>query len=234
MSSRKVARRDFLKTSSAAAVGLSAVAFSPGSLFAAPSSENDFAPLLGVGYAQSAPEAGQSVRLAPADRALVGDPSFISRSARVTIHTFARAASREGKPGGAAIDVIHPAIGYAPDKYPRFRAWTYATDKNSVDNVGGAIAFTVPVTATQGLQFAIRRVPVESNGPAKEIPLALTLSSESGAFKLQRGIYVIAFREENRDSVPSWSTLSVSSKGGQYLVDTKAFSHAILTIDYAS
>jgi len=234
MSSRKVARRDFLKTGSAAAVGLTAVALSPKSLFASPSSENDLVPLLSVGYAPTAPEAGQSVRLASADRALAGDPSFISRGARVAIHSFARAAAREGKPGGAAIDVVHPAIGYAPDKYPRFRAWTYATDKNSVDNVGGAIAFTVPVTATQGLQFAIRRVPFDGNGLAKEMPLALTLSSESGALKLQRGIYVIAFREENRDSVPSWSAHSVSSKGGQYLVDTKAFSYAVLTIDYAS
>jgi len=232
MSSRKVARRDFLKTGSAAAVGLTAVALTPRSLFAAPP-ESDLVPLLGVGYAASIPEPGQSVRLMSAGQALAGDPSFISRGARVTIHSFARATGREGKPGGAAIDVVHPAIGYAPDKYPRFRAWSYVTDGSRIDNVSGAIAFTVPVTATQGLQFKIRSVSTQSNGAANEVLLALGLSSESGALKLQRGLYVFAFREEKRDAVPSWSGLSVSARGGEYSIDTKAFSHAVVTIDYA-
>ena len=233
MSSRKVARRDFLKTSSAAAVGFTAVALTPRNLFAAPG-DGELVPLLSVGYAPSIPEHGQSARLMSAGQALAGDPSFISRGARVTIHSFARATSREGKPGGAAIDVVHPAIGYAPDKYPRFRAWNYIADGNRVDSVSGAIAFTVPVTATQGLQFKIRSVFTPANGPANEVPLALTLSSESGALKLQRGLYVLAFREEKRDPVPSWSGLSVTARGGEYLVDTKAFSYAVVTIDYAS
>jgi hypothetical protein len=232
MSARKVARRDFLKAGSAAAIGFTAVALTPQSLFAAPPRDRGILPLLSVGYAPEIPEPGHSVRLAAADKALLGDPAFISRGARVTIQSFARAERYEGMQGGAGIDVIHPVIGYAPEKYPRFKAWTYSVDKN-LDNIAGPIRFTVPVTGTQGLQLVIRRVTFETDEPATESLLPLTLGSEFGALKLQRGVYVIAFREAARDSVPPWTAHSVRSKGGQLVVDTEAFSYAVLTIDYA-
>jgi hypothetical protein len=232
MSSRKVARREFLKTGSAAAIGLSAMV-SAESLFAAAPTDRMIMPLLGVGYAPEVPEAGHSVRLAAAGKALSGDPSFISRGARVTIHSFARMRRHKALAGGAAIDVIHPALSYTPEKYPRFRAWAYSTDKNAVENDGGPIGFTVPVTATQGLQFVIRRVPGETDETPVEMPLALTLGSETGALKLQRGVYVIAFRESFGDSVPPWSAHSVSLRNGQYVVDATAFSYAVMLIDYA-
>jgi len=231
MSARKVARREFLKTGSAAAIGLSAVAVAPQSLFAAAIGDRAFRPLLSVGYAASVPEAGESVRLSAADKALMGDPAFISRGARVTVRSFARASRYQGNAGGAAVDVIHPVIGYAPEKYPRFHAWAYSTDKNGLDNVSGSIGFTVPVTATQGLQFVVRAHDGDETTTGTQ--LALTLGTAFGALKLQRGVYVVAFRESTSDSLPPWSAHSVSLKNGQLVVDTQAFSYAVLTIDYA-
>jgi hypothetical protein len=233
MSVRKVARRDFLKAGSAAAIGFSFVTLSPGSLFAAPAGDRGVSAFLSLGYASDVPEDGKSVRLAAADKVLVGDPTFISRGARVTVRSFARAARSQGVRGGAGLDVIHPVIGYAPEKYPRFHAWAYSVDKN-LDNIGGPIAFTVPVTATQGLQMVVRRVTFDVNEPVNETPLALTLGSQLGAAKLQRGVYVFAFSESASDSVPSWSSHSVTAEGGQLIVDTKAFSYAVVTIDYAN
>lgn len=229
MTARKIVRREFLKTGSVGIIGLTAATLYPQNLFAAQNRGN--ATLLGLGYAATVPAAGESVRLTAAEKSLVGDPAFISRGARVTIHSFARAARYQGTRGGAAIDVFHPALGYSPEKYPRFRAWSHSTDKD-VENVGGAIGFTVPVTATRGLQLLVRPVTPDTDDPATE-RLTLTLGSEFGALKLQRGVYVIAFRESAADSVPAWSTHSVSSKGGQLAVDTSAFSYAVATIDYA-
>src|SRR5262245_48855961 len=137
MSARKVARRDFLKAGSAAAIGLSAVAVSPQRLFAAAIGDRTLRPLLGVGFAPSIPEPGESVRLMAADKVLVGDPAFISRSARVTIRSFSRATRHESMPGGAGIDAVYPVIGKAPEKFPRVQAWSYATTKDNIDNVGG-------------------------------------------------------------------------------------------------
>ena len=231
MSVRKVARREFLKATSAGAIGLTAAALNPKRLFGAPRGDRGVLPLLSIGYTPSTPESGERVRLTAADRALVGDPTFISRGARVTIRSFSRALRHQGLPGGAAIDVVHPAIGYAPQRYPRFRAWSYSTD-NDLDNVSGPIGFAVPITATHGLQFLVRRVTADTDGPAIET-FALTLGSEYGTMKLQRGVYVIAFRESAGDSVPAWSALSLSSNGGQLIVNTTAFSYAVMTIDYA-
>ena len=231
MSTRKVDRREFLTTGSAAAIGLTAIALSPQSAFAAAKGGID--PLLSVGYASSLPTANESVRLSPAGDALAGDPTFISRGARVTVSSFKRATRYQGALGGAAIDVIHPAIGFARPKYPRFRAWSYSTDSNHVDNVGSGIAFGTPVTATEGLQFVVRRVTASNEEPATETPVALTLGSSSGTMKLQRGVYVVAFREGADDSVPSWSAHSLSSREGRFVVNTTAFSYAVLTIDYA-
>lgn len=233
MSSRKVARREFLKTGSAAALGLTVFAVSPGRIFASEPDGRGMAPLLGVGYASSVPEPGGAVRLIPADYALAGDPTFISRGARVAIRSSSRAVREHRQRGGVAIDVTHPAFGYAPEKYPRFRAWSYLKDENDVDNVAGPIAFTVPVTATQGLQLVVRRVSINPDEPASEAPLSLTLGSASGEMKLQRGLYVVAFREGPGDSIPSWSSHSVSSEGGQLVVNTTMFSYAVLTVDFA-
>ena len=231
MFTRKVNRREFLTTGSAAAIGLTAIALSPQSVLAAPKGAID--PLLGVGYAPSLPTVGESIHLSAAGEALAGDPAFIRRGARVAVSAFKRAARYQGVLGGTAIDVIHPAIGFARPKYPRFRAWSYSTDSNHVDNVGSGITFGTPVTATEGLQFIVRRVTATKEEPATETPLALTLGSASGTMKLQRGVYVVAFRESADDSAPSWNARLLSSREGQFVVDTTAFSYAVLTIDYA-
>jgi hypothetical protein len=82
--------------------------------------------------------------------------------------------------------------------------------------------------------MVVRRVTFDTSEPATEAPLALTLGSDSGALKLRRGVYVIAFRERGGDSIPPWSAHSLTAKGGQLVVDTRSFSYVVMTVDYAA
>ncbi|MGZ5493805.1 MAG: hypothetical protein ACXWHG_09350 [Thermoanaerobaculia bacterium] len=45
------------------------------------------------------------------------------------MRSSSRAASQNGKIGGAAIDVVFPALGYQPESYPTYRAWTFRQDQ---------------------------------------------------------------------------------------------------------
>ena len=95
-----IPRREFLRISSAAAMGLAVVAAGEGKLFAATSS--GLVPLMGVGYAPSLPAAGFSIPLASADSILSPDPRFISTGARVAVVGAKRAAGHKNAPGGIA------------------------------------------------------------------------------------------------------------------------------------
>src|SRR5258705_13938585 len=136
-------RRDFLKAGSAAAVGVAFAGLVPQRLFAAAADSA----VLSVGFAPR-PAEGASVRLAAAEQTLAGDPSFISRGARVIVSSYHRAAKYDGKTGGHSLDAIFPAIRYEPARYPRFNAWSSGRR---------TMRFKMPVTATQGVQFALRQ-----------------------------------------------------------------------------
>jgi len=236
-------RREFLKVT---ALGIVAGALNPSVASAArlltrnPGGE----PLLAIGFAENAPQAGQSVALQSASSVLTGDPTFISRGARVTIASFTRAAKyRDQLEGGAAIDVVYPASSYTPERLPRFQAWSFAS-RESGDTAGGAVSFKVPVTATDGLQLVLRRVSREGPETAQNMPRGAARSDESGATfilgtdsrfaKLQRGVYVIAFRETVDDVVAGWSPFRLSNRDGALALAPATISHVVLSIDYAS
>jgi hypothetical protein len=211
--SQGIARREFLKSGSVAAALL---ALHPVSLFAASNSSA----VLSVGFADRVPAPGEGVRLIGAERVLSGDPAFISRGARVTIGSFHRAPKYDGRPGGAAIAAIFPVLSYAPESYPRFNAWIF--DGRTADSGRRPVRFSMPVTATQGVQFAVQRNL-----------LPLTLGSDSSALKLQRGVYVIALRESAADSPPPWSALTLGNAADGLAVDSTAFSYVVITLDFA-
>jgi hypothetical protein len=63
-------------------------------------------------------------------------------------------------------------------------------------------------------------------------PLTLSLGNVTGP-KLTRGVYVLAFREEDSDSMSNWSRLSIANGEGGYYIAGATFSYMILNVDYA-
>ncbi|HLJ74800.1 MAG TPA: hypothetical protein VKU62_09455 [Thermoanaerobaculia bacterium] len=240
---KQLPRRDFLKIASITTLGLAV----PSRLLRAmPISTPDGAgePLLAIGYAEAVPKAGENVRVRSASSVLTGDPSFLQRGARVKFSSFARAEQyRNQRANGVAVDVVYDALSYTPSQLPRFRAWSYA-GRESGDHVSGPIAFSVPVTATDGLQLVLRRMTAgvaetAANAPRgvateNEISAKFTMSSDAGALKLCRGAYVIAFREGSADNLSSWNAFRLADDNGNLVLMPAPFTYVVMTIDYAS
>jgi hypothetical protein len=226
-----VHRRQFLKIASVAAVG---VAFSERSLFAATSS--GIVPLLGVGYAGQLPEDGFTVPMADASSILSPDPTFINRAARIAVIGASRARQYANTPGGIGVDAYFPITGRESGKLPRFAFWS-ATNDTMTSNV----SFRMPALATTGLTFVVRRMrPTAGDGalntvPALETetsPLTLSLGNADGP-RLARGIYALAFREENSDSAPSWNRMLLMKQNGKYSLSNAAgVTYLLLQVDY--
>lgn len=226
-----VHRRQFLKIASVAAVG---VAFSERRLFAATSL--GIVPLLSVGYADHLPEDGFTVPMADASTVLSPDPTFINRAARITVAGGSRAKQYANTPGGIGVDAYFPITGREVGKFPRFAFWSAVNDATT-----GPVSFRMPALATTGLTFVVRRMrPTAGDGelntvPALEpetSPLTLSLGNADGP-KLARGIYALAFREENSDSAPSWSRMLLMHQNGKYSLSNAAgVTYLLLQVDY--
>ena len=228
-----VARRQFLKASSVAAIGFAAAGLiRPDSLFGAAVT----VPLLGVGFTPDDVTLGRA-GLIDATSALSGDPTFISRGARLTISSFSPAARGHKTQEGAAIDAIFPILGREPEKYPRFQAWSFRAKESGLESGRGS--FTMPVTATDGIQLVVRPLPAPgaeaSAAAAMQSPFALSLGSASGSYKLQKGTYVVAFRDANgSDGAPNWSRLFLARRDeGDLYVPGARFSYVVVNVDYA-
>lgn len=234
--SKGMPRREFLRISSVAAVGVIAVSVSDKALFAASAGSLD--PLLSVGYAPSLPEKGFSTRLVSADSLSSPDPTFIRKGARVAIYGGQRAERNRTTIGGLAIDAVMPVRSRLPENYSRFNAWS-VVGRDGMDSLSGFIQFTMPVIATTGLAFVVRHItgkplPVSESQPALEAEntsFALSLSNGDGP-KLQRGVYIVAMRESENESAPSWSRLSIVNNDGVYSVSGGNFAYAIVEVDY--
>jgi len=234
-----IPRREFLRISSAAAMGLAVVAVGEGKLFAASSS--GIIPLMGVGYAPSLPAAGFSTPLASADSILSPDPRFISTGARVSVVGARRAPGHKNAPGGIAVDALFP-VSHRQDNDPlRFRFFSIA-GRPDQDSISGLLSYTVQVPSTSGVSLVVRhRSPVANAAPltappaleSEVTPLTLSLGNVAGP-KLTRGVYVLAFREEDGDSMSSnWNRFTLApSENGYYIADA-TFSYLILNVDYA-
>ena len=225
-----VHRREFLKLASVAAVG---VAFSERNLLAATTS--GIVPLLGVGYAASLPRDGFSVPMADASTILSPDPTFISRAARVAVVGGARSKQHANSEGGVGMDAYFPITGRDAARYPRFSFWSVAGNSQT-----GPVSFRIPVLATTGLPFVVRRLrPTNVKTALNTIPplepetsaVTLSLGSVDGP-KLTRGVYAFAFREEAGDSAPSWSRLSLINQKGQYSLTGVGVTYLLLQVDY--
>ena len=236
LTDEKLPRREFLRLGvyTAAAAAGSGLLGGVDSLFAASSDGLD--PLLSVGYVANPPENGTSARLVDAGVISSGDPLFLSRSALVTITDYSRAAKYRGGVSGNEIDAVYPAHGYTPEKFPKFRAWIAVTRSGEEPSAANA-RFTLPVTSDGGALFAIRRLNSGSgNGaPWTDSLLRFSLGVESGTLKLQRGVYVVAFRESPSDSVPNWAGYRIGRANGAFTISPAApFSYVVVSIDYAS
>lgn len=234
--SNGIARREFLRISSAAAMGLAVVALGERDLFAAASGS---VPLMDVGYAPSLPATGFSVPLASANSILSPDPAFIRNGARITVVGAKRAASHANAPGGIAVDALFNVSHRGPDDPLRFKFFS-VNGRSDHDAISGPLAFTVQVPSTGGVSFMVRRQsPVSDTKTAASAssqpdgtPLTLSLGNVAGP-KLARGVYVLAFREEDGDSMADWRRMTIAPSEDGYYVSGATFSYLALKVDYA-
>lgn len=234
-----IPRREFLRISSVAALGVAVVAVSERNVFAGSSS--GIIPLMDVGYAPSLPLPGYSVPLASAASILSPDPRFISTGARVSMVGARRAANHANAPGGIGVDALFATNHRQPDDLTHFRFFSLAGRPDG-DSISGQIGFNMPVPSTSGVTLMVKRQRVlvsseaSTTPPALESevsPLTLSLGNVAGP-KLTRGVYVLAFREEAGDSMSNWSRLTLApSENNGYYVAGATFSYLILNVDYA-
>jgi hypothetical protein len=235
--SNGIPRREFLRITSAAAMGLAVVAVGERNLFAA--SASGILPLMDVGYAPSLPAAGYSVPLVSASSILSPDPHFISSGARVEVIRAMRAASHRNAPGGIAVDAFFPVSHRRPDDPLRFGFFSM-NGRADGDAVSGPLSFTVQVPSTTGVSLVVRRQrPVATAATADQpplepevTPLTLSLGNVAGP-KLTRGVYVLAFREEEGDSMADWRRMAIAPADNSYVISGATFSYLILHVDYA-
>jgi hypothetical protein len=233
-----VPRREFLRISSVAAIGVAVVTISDGNLFAATSS--GIVPLMDVGYAPSLPAAGFSIPLNSADSILSPDPRFISTGARLAVIGAKRADRHRNAPGGIGVDALFATNHRQPENPAHFRFFS-VNGRPDVDTISGPVSFNMPVLSTSGVALMVtRQRPTPSQEasatpPAIESevsPLTLSLGNVAGP-KLARGVYVLAFREENSDSMSNWSRFSLAHSDSGYYISGATFSYLLLNVDYA-
>lgn len=234
--SNGIPRREFLRISSAAAMGLAVAAIGEPKLFAAGTA--GITPLMDVGYGPSLPAAGYSVPLASASSILSPDPRFISSGARVAVVGAKRAARHANAAGGIAVDALFSVSHRRPDDPLRFNFFS-VSGRPDHDAISGPVAFTVQVPSTSGVSFTVRgqrpsQAETEAMPPLDPGVSQLTLSLGSVAGpKLARGIYVLAFREAEDDSMTDWRRMAIVPAESGYAISNATFSYLILNVDYA-
>ena len=234
--SNGIPRREFLRVSSAAAMGLAVVALGEKNVFAAAAS--GIVPLMDVGYAPSLPAEGYSIPLVSASSILSPDPRFIGSGARVAVVSAKRSASRANAPGGIAVDALFPVAHRRPDDPVRFGFFSMSGRADG-DAVSGPLSFTVRVPSTTGVALVVRRqrpsagAELSAQPPLEpEVsPLTLSLGNVAGP-KLTRGVYVLAFREEESDRMTDWRRMSLAPSDNSYVISGATFSYLILNVDY--
>jgi hypothetical protein len=241
--SQPLARREFLRISSTAVIGIAATGLiNPKALLAATTAEAAaFQPLLSIGYAPTMTWGDGTMALTSADRNLTPDPLFLARGARVTVLGSNRSPNQKNAPGSLYLDAIFQANTGAASDNSRFGFWSVAG--HSVrDSFSNKVSFFVPVMATTGLSLLARHgrprvvsAPPSSEMPALEqdnTPFTLSLGGVPGP-KLQAGVYVIALREAaDEASAPNWDRLSITKDGGKVTIEGATFAYVILTVDY--
>jgi hypothetical protein len=226
------ARRDFLKLTSLAVVGFAGSGLLPTLAFAKSSDSP-----VSLGYSSDLPADGGRRPLTAASSMLVGDPSFLSREAKITVRSSFRATAAAKNLDTVSIDVVYPELGVDARAYPSFRAWTTGSD--GFRHLSSQRAtFRVPVDGTSGLQLNLIRQPSgttknANTGGKPDATIVLGLGSTAGQPKLQRGVYVVAYRETTDGTDPSWDRLDLVRNGSDLTISGGSLSYAIFTVDYA-
>jgi len=234
-----IPRREFLRISSVAAIGVAVATISERKAFAA-ATDSGIVPLMSIGYAPSLPLTGYSVPLASADSILSPDPRFISSGAHISVVGSKRAASHANVPGGIGVDALFD-ISSRPSGQPAHYRFFSIAGRPDHDALSGQLSFTTKVAATSGVSFLVRRQrPSNTNvnataAPAIETeasPVTLSLGNVAGP-KLNRGVYAFAFREEESDSMSNWGRLMIAPTEDGYIIPGATFSYMLLHVDYA-
>ncbi|HEY2322163.1 MAG TPA: hypothetical protein VGJ82_04780 [Thermoanaerobaculia bacterium] len=245
-------RRDFLRLSSVAAVGVAASAFADGAVQSITESLMPRPlPLMGVGYWNGTFAEPSSHRLVNAEHLSSGDRAFSQSGARLRIAGFWRAPQHENEPLTVGVNVHFPVAG-APDGRAPFIAWASVSPARTASPT----AFTVPVDGSNPIELSVDTA-VRVNAPAlhRELPEPareesfLRIGMGGDGAKLRRGVYFVAVRESSKDPRPDWSSIHVvapkdgvlSPKGtGPLFAETLfgrravPFSYVVLTADYAT
>jgi hypothetical protein len=230
--SKGIHRREFLQVSSAAVIGLAVGGLLPREAAA----DTRLLPLLSLGYAGQLPLDGRASALAAAGSQLLGDPTFISRGARITVHGAGRSAKQLRD--SISLNAVFPVFSRSREQFPRFNSFSYSDRWDGGAYVAGKIAYNMPVTA-DGVQFLLTRedpdraIP-KSDKPSEpsslRSPITLSLGSSSGAPKLKSGVYAFAIREDKSDAEPNWDRLNLVNKDGVYSVADASFSYILVEI----
>lgn len=231
-----IGRRQFLITSSAAAVA--AATIGP-QLFAASTS----AKRLAVGY--TAFEGDGVIRSASSVPA--ADGGFIGRGARITASAPSPVSPDPRNRRAVELIAEYPYFDGAERKIAPFHAWASSRLNGAK---GSPTSFTIPVDEVQKLSFIINAESGAPHGASATrrdllaepttntpLPLVFSLQNEAGSIPLARGFFVVVPLFEN-DAEPRWGSLSVRTVGGfSTLVDADGqpamLEHFLLKIDYA-
>lgn len=239
-------RRQFLIVSSTCAVGTAVLG---PTLFGSEDAARRVP--LSIGFAElDAPAAADGSRFASnvmsAERLSSSDGGFISRGARVRLTGVGGGLDPRNRRSVELIAHFSVQDGDVRRMVP-FRAWGYSRKTGSE---GSPTSFYVPIDEEQQLNFSVlteqpnehaaaaaRAVRIEP-GPDESLNVTLTLLSQPGKIKLQRGYYIIAPQYDNH--VPSWSSVQLRNEGRRSVLAASngietgpaPFEHFILRVDY--
>lgn len=247
-------RRDFLRLSSVAAVGVAASAFADDAVQSITETLMPRPlPLMGVGYWNGTFAEPSSHRLVNAEHLSSGDHAFRGAGARLRIAGFWRAPQHQDEPLTVGVNVHFPVAG-APDGRAPFIAWASVSPARSASPT----AFTVPVDGSNPIELSVdsavrgnaanaghRELPA----PARTESFVRIGTSGDDVAKLRCGVYFVAVRESAKDPRPDWTSIHVvapkdgflSPNGSGPLVAETLFgrrpvpfSYVVLTADYAT
>jgi hypothetical protein len=250
-------RRRFLVLGSAAAV-----AFAARGVSAAPmTGANELPASLAVGYVDGLD--GHTAAIG-ANSVTAGDPSFLSRSAQVTVLGMWRSTNRR-EPVGVTLKAYYPTIAAVGGDVPVY-AWNHVS--RGAGDQQQSSRFRVPIDDA-GLRLEVEASPLSSksaiieslrsrvtmdSGESRPRPRAaiaqlptvasLSIGIDRGAAKLLPGTYVLAMLPAGA-STPDWTNVrytpsNISSAAGPIttraiLGETAApFDYVVINVDFAS
>jgi hypothetical protein len=237
-------RREFLLLASGTAVA--AVAFGGQHILPVPTAAGSSLSTFSLGYLDPrSVDLDGNVRVSSAAVIPSGDGSLISGGARVAI--LGANLSKSSQRDKILLDVKFPVWTDGAWKPISFQAWSYDRTTATTSN---SVSFYVPLDAQQRLTMslatrtaasspkAVSRREILSVAPSStldEVPVVLSITSETGSMKLRRGYYFIAPLMTG-EKEPNWASLQTHPDKGYKLYDGSTpadFDYIILHVEAA-